>query len=64
MKSLSNEDLGTLKKIVSDQLEDLRRTRNAIEADGKMTGPLYIAITRECDRLNQLDSRINDAMEF
>jgi hypothetical protein len=63
MPPLTNDELGALKKIVSDQLEDLRRTRNAIEADGKMTGPLYVAICRECDRLNGLDSKLNEAME-
>jgi hypothetical protein len=60
---LTNEDLGAIMNIVSGQLNSLRDTRNAIEAAGLMTPPLFTAICRECDRLNLLDTRINDAMK-
>lgn len=63
MPNISNEDLGTVKKMVLDQLEDLRRTRDSLSAEGKMTVPLYSAICRECDRLNGLETRLNEAMD-
>ncbi len=61
---LTNEDLAAVAKIVRRQLTELRETRDQLTADKLMSGSLCVAINTECDRLNMLEDRINDAMEF
>jgi signal transduction histidine kinase len=61
---LTNEDLSAVAKIVRGQLNELRDTRDKLKADGLMSGSLGVAINTECDRLNMLESRVNDAMEI